>query len=201
MDAPAVNEADRASLGFRVHSGWAVAVVVASGRIVERRRIELADGTVPVQPYHAAEPLPFPEAEQLIRRAEEISGRLARREVERLLAFRVCVACVLENSARALPELKAVLASHPLIHTAEGELYREALRRACTHLAIPLVHAKEKEVPSRIPPELRQRIADYGKVIGPPWRADEKLAAAAAYLAEIAFRDALPEARSASEAS
>src|SRR5882724_4616296 len=115
------------ALGFRVHSGWAVMIALAGDEVLERCRIELMESGLPVQPYHAAERLPFAGAERLIRRSAEVSRRMARASLERPWAHRVRVACVLDSSARELPELKAVLGSHALIHTAEGELYREAL--------------------------------------------------------------------------
>jgi hypothetical protein len=159
-------------------------IALAGNEVVERWRITLADATMPVQPYHAAESRPYSQAERLIQRAEETSRRLAREELERLSAHRVRAACVLDSSARELPDLKSVLASHALIHTAEGELYREALRRACAHLEIPLVRAREKDVMARIPPDIQQRIEGYAKILGPPWRQDEKLAMAAAWVAQ-----------------
>lgn len=146
--------------------------------------MELMEPALPVQPYHAAEPLPIDRAERLIRHAEEVSRRMAREKMERLSARRVSAACVLDSSARALPDLKAVLASHALIHTAEGELYREALRLACTHAGVSLVRAKEKTVLEMLPADVRRRIAAYSKILGPPWRQDEKLAMAAAYVAQ-----------------
>ena len=53
----------QAALGFRVHSGWAVLVVLAgpveTPTILDRRRIEIADVEMEgsKQPYHAAERL------------------------------------------------------------------------------------------------------------------------------------------------
>src|SRR5581483_6497778 len=141
----------RVSLGFRVHSGWAVMIALAGNTVVERWRIELAGDGMPVQPYHAAEPLPFAEAGLLIRNCAEISLRFAMQVFERLSGHEVHAACVLASSGRPLPDLKAILASHALIHTAEGELYRDALRRAASHFKVPLVQAKEKEVLARVP--------------------------------------------------
>jgi hypothetical protein len=174
------------SLGFRVHSGWAVMIAFDGNEVVERRRIELAADGMPVQPYHVAEALAFTEAETLIARCEEITRRLAIAALERLDVNGVRAACVLASSARPLPDLASVLTSHALIHTAEGAMYRDAIRHAAMRLGIPLVAAKEKEVFAHLPAETRRRIERYGKILGPPWRQDEKLATAAAYVAHIA---------------
>src|SRR5437762_2632791 len=85
------------ALGFRVHSGWAVMIALAGHEVVERRRIALMEASLPVQPYHAAEPLPFAKAGQLIRRSEEVSRRMALASIEHLSAQRVRAACVLDS--------------------------------------------------------------------------------------------------------
>ena len=47
-----------ATLGWRAHSGWAVVVAVgglpADPIILSREHVELLDGSLPRQPYHAA---------------------------------------------------------------------------------------------------------------------------------------------------
>src|SRR5689334_17385923 len=73
----------RTALGFRAHSGWAVMVAVAgtidAPRVIQRRRIVIADPEMPgsKQPYHAAAELPFAKAEALLRTALESSRALA----------------------------------------------------------------------------------------------------------------------------
>src|SRR5512132_4602761 len=73
----------RTALGFRAHSGWAAMVAVAgtidAPRVLERRRIVIADPEMPgsKQPYHAAAELPFLKAEALVRKAIESSRALA----------------------------------------------------------------------------------------------------------------------------
>src|SRR5260370_7542332 len=109
------------SLGFRVHSGWAIMIAFADNTVIERRRIELAADGMPVQPYHAAEPLPFAEAERLIRRSEESTRQLA---IQALKPFaHASAACVLANSGRPLPDLQSILHSHALTHAAPPAHY------------------------------------------------------------------------------
>jgi hypothetical protein len=103
--------------------------------------------------------------------------------------YQVQGACVLRASGRPLPELAGILASHALIHTAEGELYRTALREACARCAVPETGISERALPAeasralgRSPEDLQSRITGFGKVLGSPWRQDEKLSTLAAWL-------------------
>ena len=192
----------QAALGFRAHSGWAAAIALAeSGKtlvVLERLRIELADPRVKgfPQPYHAAEPLPLSEARKLIEECVAASGRLAltgiRAVIENLRKRgHEAVACgLVTGSGRPLPPLEGVLASHALIHTAEGVMFREALQRAAevVHLLVRPVKEREAyEEAARVlsidVSEIRGRLAVAGKSAGPPWKEDQKLAALAAWMA------------------
>jgi hypothetical protein len=104
-----------AAIGFRAHSGWAVAVAVAgpldSPAVILRRRIEMIDrGTAGIaQPYHAAVGLEIAEAGQLIRTCAAHAAALAatalRGVVEdvRQLGYGVCGCGLLLASGRPLP--------------------------------------------------------------------------------------------------
>ena len=92
-------------------------------------------------------------------------------------------------SGRALPGLEQILASHALIHTADGELFRDSLRAACNECDLPLEGIREKELFAAAsktlgvkPPMLQRRVAGLGKALGPPWSQDEKFAALGAWL-------------------
>ena len=50
------------------------------------------------------------------------------------------------SSGRPLPALKDVLASHTLIHAAEGEFYREAIAGACKCARLNVVRVRERDV-------------------------------------------------------
>src|SRR5437762_7911346 len=147
-----------AALGFRAHSGWAVAVAVAGSPskpvVLERRRIVTADAAIPgsKQPYHAAERLDLPKAEALIRRCRDSSNRLAENSLSDIVTqlarkgHRVAGAGVIFASGRPLPDLAAILRSHALLHTAEGEFFREAMVRGSEHCSLPVTRIKEREV-------------------------------------------------------
>ena len=197
-----MDNSNRAAIGFRAHSGWAALVVVAgdprSPSVLDRRRIELADPSIPgsIQPYHAAEPLPLDAAEKHIHRCADQARLLALGALRGVLeslekdGHKVAGCAILLASGRPATTLAATLASHALIHTAEGELFREALRQASAECRLPVTGVKEREVYERAAAALRisseelsDRVAAMGRALGPPWRQDEKLAAAAAWLA------------------
>ena len=176
----------RAALGFRAHSGWAAVVAVTGSMaepiVLDRRRIVTADPAVrgSKQPYHAAESLGVAEAEAFIARCRESSTMLAKAAVSaivaQLAAFEIAGAGLVEASGRPLPGLAAILASHALIHTAEGEFFRDVLVRAAGRL--PIVRVKEKEIR-----DLQASLNHLGRTLGPPWTQDEKLASNAAWRA------------------
>ncbi|MGO9271107.1 MAG: hypothetical protein ACLQOO_12765 [Terriglobia bacterium] len=197
----------RAALGFRAHSGWAVMVAVAepmaaptapTPMVIERRRIELVGtGTAaPVQPYHAARELDLERARQFIegytteakRRAESAVGAAIERL--RVKDWEVVACGILLASARPLPSLAEILVSHPLIHTAEGELFRNALKTAGESCGLPVIGVKERDLYARAAAQLgtpaerlRSGIDSLGRTLGPPWRQDEKYAALVGWLA------------------
>lgn len=103
--------------------------------------------------------------------------------------YRVTSAAVLMAAGRSLPSLPDILASHPLIHTAEGEFFRKLAIDACRKLKIPVAQIREKELDEQAKSALGKkaalvwrRISTMGASIGPPWTADHKAAALAALL-------------------
>ncbi|MFI5120241.1 MAG: hypothetical protein ACHQM4_07505 [Thermoanaerobaculia bacterium] len=192
----------RAAVGLRAHSGWAAAVTVGGDVtapvLLDRRRLALADEAAPrpVQPYHASEGLPLARAERIVQRAMEEARRFGERDLNALagdllsLGHEVACCAVLSRSGRNLPALENVLASHALIHAAEGEMFREALRHAGRRAGLSVLDVKEKELSLEavelfgIPEaKLQSRLGALGRAAGPPWAEDQKLAALAAWIA------------------
>jgi hypothetical protein len=188
-----------AAIGIRVHSGWG-ALVAISGKteaveILERRRIEIIDPRVSgaAQPYHFAEKLEIREAEAHIEKCAAMAAMLALagvREVVRNLrdrGYSVAGAAILLSSGRTLPVLEKIIASHPMIHTAEGEFFRRAFREAFETLRIAVTGIRERDLEARAAaafgkaaPQVKKRIDGEGRDLGPPWTADQKTAALAA---------------------
>jgi hypothetical protein len=190
-----------AAIGFRVHSGWAAVVVVAGSprapSVLDRRRIEIADRAIQgsVQPYHAARELGLRRAESFLKRCSDSSCLLARAALDKTIddlggAHEVVGCGLLLGSGRPMTTLEATLASHAAIHSAEGELFREALIEASGQCGLSCKGVREKELytvaaakfglPSD---DLQRRVNDLGKSLGPPWTQDEKGAALVGWLA------------------
>jgi hypothetical protein len=191
-----------AAVGFRVHSGWSAVVVVSLElslpKVLRRERLQLVE-TYSFkfrQPYHTADKMRGQNAVAFIAgvrsEAEGMANRFLRgiqRELK-MEGYALDRGGLILASGRALPELEKILASHALIHTADGELFREAIRAACKRCALNVTAVKEKELMNEgatmfsiRPPDLLRQITEMGKPFGPPWSQDEKLATLAAWLA------------------
>ena len=169
--------------------------------VVERRRVEIADPKIvgSKQPYHAAKGLSLKGAEALVSACAEASAQLAAEAVRKAIAdvrqkgYEISTSCILTGSGRSIPPLDKILASHPLLHTAEGELFRNASARACLKHCLPVIAVKEIELIDRAAKDIGisgdlidQHLQRMGKAIGPPWRQDEKHASLAAWIASSA---------------
>jgi hypothetical protein len=130
------------------------------------------------QPYHDAVDLSLQDAERLIAGAAEDAATRAtddlRSFVERLAAdgLDATVAGVMAKQYRLPATLEAILRSHTSCHAAEGRMTVDALLEACERLDLPIVAVPDLVVDPRVEP--------IGKLVGPPWRKEQKLAASAA---------------------
>jgi hypothetical protein len=98
-------------------------------------------------------------------------------------------------SGKPLPELEKILASHALIHTADGVFFRECLLHASMRCGLDVVSMRERELLEqaakalRVPgPSLLRRVTELGRPLGSPWTQDEKFATLAAWLAALPSR-------------
>jgi len=190
-----------AAIGVRMHSGWGALVAVSNDggklSVVDRRRIGVIDENAggKRQPYHFAKTMSLSAAEKYLSRSAEESQKLARDAIcavsENLRSrdYRVTNCAVVLASGRALPSLPKILASHPLIHTAEGEFFRRAVWNACERLKIRVSGVRERDLEAQAKSVLgksaaaaAKKISRMGKSIGPPWTQDHKSAALAAWI-------------------
>jgi hypothetical protein len=191
-----------AALGFRAHSGWTalVALYVSKGSplILARERVHLVETFTYEfrQPYHSAEKMLLGQARDFIERVRNEARRLAHRAIHGLqsdlqkrgIALKSCG--LLLASGRPLPGLEKILASHALIHNADGELFREALLHASARCGLPVLSVKERELLDRAeqtlrlkPMDLTRRVTELGRPLGPPWSQDEKFSTLVGWLA------------------
>lgn len=190
-----------AAFGVRMHSGWGVVVCIsgnpAAPEIVDRRRIVIIEPAMEgaKQPYHFAQSLGLEEAERHLQKCAAVSQRLALQAIRGTLdavsarSYQIVGCAMLLASGRALPALPNILASHALVHTAEGEFFRKIVREACETCRIPVVGIRERELDDRAKatfgtaaPRVRQRISSLEKTVGSPWTQDEKNSALAALI-------------------
>jgi hypothetical protein len=185
-----------------VHSGWAAVVAVCLEKgvpvVLARGRVHLVETFTYEfrQPYHTAEKMLGGQAREFISRMKGEARRLAYRAIRELASrtqeqgAKLTRCGLLFASGRPLPALEKILASHALIHTADGELFREALLHARTRCGLSEFTIKEKELLDRAgqafrakPEALMRRVTELGRAHGTPWSQDEKFATLAAWLA------------------
>jgi hypothetical protein len=190
------------ALGCRAHTGWAALVVVAGGfarpEVVLRHRAELGDprGRVRRNVYHAARALEPAAAAELVEAAERIAaeqaaaalGRTLREAKDADAVVRPCAVVVGAPAGRA--RLESILASHALVHAAEGRLYQSALLQGAESLGLDAVAIPKRSIWEQGEAtlgvgqdELRGWIDELRREVGPPWAQDQKLAALAAWIA------------------
>ena len=184
------------ALGFRVKSGFAIAVAIggpaAAPTAIARRIVELSDPDVVEtrQPYHHGF-YTHEEDRQAIARRLTIVERCAQRSVAALLGDESLADCrgaglvvgsVIDPRTVGNPHIRA--------HASEGQLFRTVLQSALEAHGIPCQVIVEKQLSAAAASGLQKRDADIkrvvatlGKKIGGPWRADEKAASTAAWLA------------------
>lgn len=201
-------------LGFAPHSGW-TAVVMLGGTpreplVLARERLELTEPDLAgaKQPYHAIEALPLEEASARLTMLRASAARLAAAGVRtlahtaRAAGVEVVAAGILDSAGRSGAPLQAILASHALIHSADGHHFREALEAGCAAQRLPATRIRQRDLMQvaalelkRSPEELRAQVARLGRKIGAPWGADQKGAALIAWL--LLERSALAASRKA----
>jgi hypothetical protein len=185
------------AVGFRVKSGLAIAVLVAgpvrSPRALDRRVVELCDPDLPAsrQPYHASMgTLQTDEAKvDTLRKA---ITRAAGRSVTALMRdYRKAGHDVRSAGlvAGSLVDPATITNPHIRAHALEGRLFRDVLEEAlrpyglaCRVVVEREVYARAAESLGRSEPALKRAVAQLGRELGGPWRADEKTAALAAWM-------------------
>jgi len=199
--AAPIQSDSRAALGVRTHSGWAAFVALSihgdQPQVLARSRPELVESFTYKfrQPYHTAETMPLDKARLFVAGVENEAKRLAHTAIRSLQTdlrkqgYELTRFALVLASGKPLPSLDRILASHALIHTADGELFRRALLHAaerCELVAFTVKQSGLIDTASGIlacaPAALTARLTALGKPMGSPWTQDEKFAALAAWI-------------------
>jgi hypothetical protein len=164
--------------------------------VLARTRIELIDAKdrEAKQPYHAVEFLCAEEAAGRLRGYLETATAMAGSAIGAQCAileehgYRVRSIGILDSAARNASSLSAILASHALIHAADGNHFRNALSAAAELHGLsvhrmPARHLEDHAVDQLHLPlkRLLGTVNDLGRQVGPPWGADQKKAALLAW--------------------
>jgi hypothetical protein len=132
----------------------------------------------------------------LIQRAKDFSEKTAQIAINdankhlQSLGFTVQCAGIPTGSRQVSDDLSAILRAHPVIHTAEGILFENAVASACEVCKLGVVSTREREVWPHAADAwgvkesaLRKEVDGLRKSTGAPWGSDQKTAAAMALLA------------------
>ena len=188
----------RVAVGFRAKTGWAAAVLLeqtaGGARVLDSRRLELCDPDEPDarQPYHAGFGT-FNEDDAEVKRLVRDVRRFAGRAMKRLLD---------EYSARGhAPRAGAVVAGsdvdplkianlHMRAHALEGRLYREVVEEGLAAAGLRCELLLERDLYPRAAERLvmkeaalKKTVAELGRGVDGGWRAENKAAAVAAWVA------------------
>ncbi len=182
-------------IGVSDHGGWAVLVTVTrDGTLLDRRRVELVDDSLPALPHHhEGQGLPVDKAVALV---ERVRASAERHSVLALDAVAVPVRSILGVALRNCQQLPPTIAErikdYRARNVADWVMYRRALATAAAARGWPVYWYDAKQVVSAASLALRvenfdDRFLQMRSAIGPPWNNDHKLAMAAAIVAANAL--------------
>ena len=186
------------AIGLRAKTGRAIAVVLGgppeSPIVILKTEIRLTDPKVPAtaQPYHEVMDLPWDKSQQAAARTaraiERVATKVLKEIIEELRANgqKVAAAGIVGAPDR---ELARIGNPHIRAHAAEGVLFRHALELGARSNGLKLRAFSDRDFDKSAAAELggdyaglKQRLDHLRQAVAPPWRADEKHAAMAAWM-------------------
>jgi len=184
------------AIGLRAKTARAIAVVLGgsidSPVVATKTEFKLADPKIPAtaQPYHEVMDLPWEESQIAVRTSAAQIESIARTALAQLIeelrkeGMRISGVGIVGAKDR---DLARIGNAHIRAHAAEGVLFRRVLDLEANGLRRETFPDREFDqiTKTRVGSELaalRRRVSDLGRTVTPPWRADEKQAATAAWL-------------------
>jgi hypothetical protein len=173
------------AIGLVPHTGWAWLVRVTGTRSaprVEARAKVVACDVLDGQLYHRAAGARDPLG--IVARARSTAVEQASRVL--LPHLGGVGAAVVLGADLALPPIERILAAHPRIHAAEGELWRAIFAEACGARGIAVTRATPEGVRDVLArwhavPAIAGFLARGRQDVGPPWSRELQDAALAAW--------------------
>jgi hypothetical protein len=174
------------AIGIVPHTGWAWLVGVSgspSTARVEWRTKLVVCGVLDGQLYHLAVDRTPDRAGFIERRRAEAVAQACRALDPHLGGVR---AAVVLGQRFTLPPLERILAAHPLLHSAEGELWRAIFAEACVACGVAVTRALAEEVRGAVAtrrggPAVAAFLDAGKREVGPPWSREPQDAALAAW--------------------
>ena len=186
------------AIGLRAKTGRAIAVVLGgtadSPSVITKLEISLTDPKIPstFQPYHEVMDLPWDESQRAVRKYVRAIEKVAAKNLAVLVKKLKGQGLTVKGGGvvgAADRDLSRIGNPHIRAHAAEGVLFRHVLDEAAIANGLPVQMFAEREFEQTIKQRLgskstsvRKKLDGAARALPPPWRADEKLAAMAAWL-------------------
>jgi hypothetical protein len=190
--------AEARAIGFRVKSGYAIAVVLdgpaSDPKPMSRHIVALSDPDIPEtrQPHHGSRGVEMDDRREIARRTKIIE-RCAQQAIADLLdgharpnrdrlqiRAALVVGSVIDPQTVGNPHIRA--------HAFEGRLFRTVLEDALTAQGVACDVIVEKQLGAQAAsalkqsePVIKRTVSAFARTLGSPWRGEEKAAATAAW--------------------
>ena len=192
----AKDKSTRVAIGFRVKTGRATAIVMAgpasAPRVLSRKSLQLWDPAVPEshQPWHAEFELPAEESARVVPKALAAVERVAMSALRELVSeVQTGQGAILGISLVAGSATDPESIHNPHMRAHARQLFPHVLAAAARAMRIPAVTMVESEVFAsaaaklgKSPGAIKVAVTELGRAVGKPWSAEEKCAAAAAWI-------------------
>jgi hypothetical protein len=184
-------------IGVSDHGGWAVLVTVSrAGTLLDRRRVELVDDSLPAIPHHhEAQRLPTDEAVALVERVRVSAEKHAALALDSVaMAVQPILGIALRDYPQLPPTIAERIKDYRARNVADWVMYRKALATAAEARGWPVHFYDAKTVLGAASHALHienfdAHFLDMRRAVGPPWNNDHKLAMAAAIVAAEALAE------------
>ena len=186
------------SIGLRAKTGRAIAVVLGGSSevpvVLLKTEIKLVDPKIPAtaQPYPVVMDLPWEKSQRAVRKYAAAIERAAHKALAELIdkqrsnGMKIAGAGIVGAPDR---DLARIGNPHIRAHAAEGVLFRRVLDLAAESNGLKWQVFSDRNFDEAMAEGLgakhsrvKRTISKLGRSIEPPWRADEKQAAMAAWL-------------------
>jgi len=186
------------AIGLRAKTGRAIVVALGgppeSPIVLLKTEIKLVDPKVPAtaQPYHEIMELPFDQWERAVSKSAKAIERVAAKALAKMIdQLQASGQKPIGVGVVGAPDRNLARIGNPHIraHAGEGVLFRRVLEIGAESNGLKWQVFSDREFDGAVAMRLsanysriKQRLDDLRQSVSPPWRADEKQAAMAAWI-------------------